>query len=122
MLARIPKRFSVRTMLIVVASIAAAAVVVRDYVHVRNAREQFAFMISGWHVGNITFEDVILASEELVSEEAESPWISQHAATIRHLEFMNYLLRYLDSGSIESEPDTVDRWRRQVHENIRKHS
>jgi hypothetical protein len=122
MLARIPKIFSVRTTLIIVACIAAAAFIVRDYVRVRNAREHFAMMRSLWEVKNITFADVILASEVLASEEAESLWISRQAATIRHLEFLNYLLRYLNSGAIESNSDTVERWRQNVHENVRKRS
>jgi ribosomal 50S subunit-associated protein YjgA (DUF615 family) len=120
--ARIPKSFGIRTMLLVVAGIAAAAFIARDYVCVRNAREHFAMMYYLWDVKSVTVDELIIASERLVSAEAESPWISRKAAIKRHLELLDWLLRYFDSGTIESEPDTVEQWRRQVNESIRKYS
>src|SRR5262245_34076508 len=118
---RVPKRFSLRTLLLVTAIVALSIVAVRDYVSLRDARERYNYMRASWMTNRITAEALVDSSEELTRAEADSLWISRRAADVSHIDRMQKLIDYYDSGLSELRPETEERCRKYVHDSIRRH-
>lgn len=121
MFSRIPKRFSLRTMLLLMAVVAVAAYLVRDHYRVRNARADYEHTHADWSADLITLESLIGASETLAQEEAASPWVSMRRATDGHIQRMIRLLYLVEFGVWEVRPEELDRRAEFLKENIRKH-
>jgi hypothetical protein len=122
MLSRIPKRFSLRTFFVMIALVAGATYLVLDYYRVRAARAEYEYRNALLEVGNLTFEDVTVASEKLASVEAESPWISTRTAEDRHIARVEYFIDRLENGLwCNTPPEELARRAENLKENIRKH-
>jgi hypothetical protein len=93
---RIPKRFSLRTMLRLVAVIASAAYIVREHYDIRFARERYVLSYVNWDQKLIPIDKVIESSEQLARDETDSVWISVRTAEKRHVERMNELVRDIE--------------------------
>jgi hypothetical protein len=84
MLSRLPRRFSIRMMLVLVTCFAVGMYGIHEHLRLRTARHQFWRVWSRWEAGAITTEAAIAASEKLMEEEATSPWISRQYAKGSH--------------------------------------
>jgi hypothetical protein len=122
MFSRIPKRFSLRTFLGMIALFAGATYMVHDCHRVRNARADYDYSYALWQIANITVEDLAAASEKLALEEAASPWTSRRAAVDRHIERVEDLVDRIENGLwCFTTPDELTRRAEYLKENIRKH-
>jgi hypothetical protein len=119
---RIPKRFSLRTFLVMIAVVAAVTYVVLDYERVRKARAGYDYSYALWQIANITVEDLAAASEKLALQEAASPWTSKRAAVDRHIERVDDLVDRIENGLwCFTTPDELARRAEYLKENIRSH-
>jgi hypothetical protein len=116
-----PKRFSIRAMLVGMALVAVAIAVVREWLILKHARGEFQYARARWNAGLVTVESYIAASERLMAVEADVPWISREAAGSRHVEALKQLLRYMESGFCEWHPDTIDRLTDFIHREIQRY-
>jgi hypothetical protein len=96
-------------MLLAVAIVAVAAYLFREWVLLRDAREQFNYAWAGWNAGHVTHENIVLTSARLMKVEAASPWISVRSAKQLHVVRLNRLLEGIESLTNESHPDVIDR-------------
>jgi hypothetical protein len=94
-------------MLLAVAVIAVIAFSIREWVLLRDAREQFNYVWAGRNAGHETVENVVLTSARLMKAEVASPWISERGAQQLHVERMNKLLKNVESPSSELHPATI---------------
>src|SRR5437763_13523167 len=106
---RLPRRFSIRTMLVSVALIAGTIIATRDYVRVQAAREQFDWLWASREAGRVPFDAVVAGSYRLMDAEDSALWISKRTATSRHVARLKYLLDKVESPLSESNPDTIKR-------------
>jgi hypothetical protein len=105
----IPRRFSIRTMLVSVALIAATIVVTRDYQNLHNARARLQLVMANYEAGRVTAEDVVNASKELMTAESATLWISKRASAGAHVERLKYLLAKVQSPVSESRRQDIQR-------------
>jgi hypothetical protein len=118
---RLSRRFSIRTMLVSVALIAATIVVTRDYVRVQSARDQFDWLLAHWEAGRVLPETVVAGSYPLMDAEESTLWISKRAATSRHVARLKYILGKMESPLSESNRDTTKRRAASIREEIRRY-
>jgi hypothetical protein len=116
-----PRRFSIRAMLLLVAVIAAALFGFRDYMRLRNARGHYRWVYARWNVHGLTIEDLTAASELLARQETESMWVSKRVAEEEHLARMTEVLDRLDAHFMESSEKYVRQARDHLQQNIDKH-
>jgi hypothetical protein len=118
---RLPRQFSIRTMLVSVAIIAATVVGTRDYVRVQTARDNFDWLWAGWDAGRISSETIVAGSYPLMDAEESALWISKRTAASRHVERLKQILAKVQSPLSESQPDTKQRQARFIRQEIRRY-
>jgi hypothetical protein len=119
---RIPKRFSLRTFLVMIAFVAGATYLLLDYNRVRIARAEYEYSYALWTVFNVTLEDLTAASEKLAFVEAASPWTSTRTAADRHIARVEDLIDRIENGLwCNTPPDELARRAEYLKQSIRKH-
>jgi hypothetical protein len=121
-LSRIPKRFGIRALLVTVAIVAAMLLIVQHHFRLKEARKSCDYAWAAWQSVRITDEDMVLASEKLLAAERASPWISGDAAERQHVARLDFMLTRIEAPGSEYSPDTRQRKRRFLLEQIAKHS
>jgi hypothetical protein len=115
-----PTRLRLRTMLLAAAVAGLIVFAAREWMLLRDAREQFDFAWAGWSAGRVTEENVVLTSARLMRAEAAAPWISQHKARQLHVERLNRLLADIENPIRDSPPDAIERQANYVRSEIEK--
>jgi len=114
-------RFRLRTMLVAVTVVALAGYLAREWMILRDARQQFHYAWASYEAARATSENVVLASRRLMIAEAAAPWISERKAEQLHLERMRQLLEIIESGMKELSPATEERQSEFVRGEIAKY-
>ena len=116
-----PTRFNLRTLLLAGAVVALAAYLLREWILLRDARDQFNQVWAGRAAGHVTVENVVLTSGRLLKAEAASPWIFAQTAQQRHLDRLNTLLEEIENPIRDASPEWVEKQSRYVRREIDKH-
>src|SRR5688572_22727819 len=87
----LPKRFSIRTLLILIASAAVALVTWREWTQWNEAHYRYDLAMSAWFVGNIRTSDVVDEAEALYDAESRTVWMPRSTARNRHIERLSAL-------------------------------
>jgi hypothetical protein len=117
---RLPKRFSIRAMLVIVAVIALTVFVIRDHLLLSAARRRFKAAEFRWQAGQSTNDDYITASEALMSAETEALWISQNAALGGHALRLLRLYELSDLPSLEDDTKRKQDMRDLIHKSAER--
>jgi hypothetical protein len=120
MLPRIPRRFSIRAMLVSIGIIAVTIVATRDYVRVQTAREKVGFLWAAHR--HIPFDKFIAGSRELKQAEESALWGSRQSASERHVKRMNMLLEEVQSHASKFEPEVIQPGTDVIEREIQRYS
>jgi hypothetical protein len=119
MFERIPRRFSIRTMLVLIAIIAVAIVATRDYMRMQSARQTVHFLWAAHR--HISFDEFIAGSRELKQAEESMLWGSRQAAA-EHVKRMNMLLEEVQSHASEFDPEVKQGGTDAIEREIQRYS
>lgn len=87
----LPKRFSIRTLLIVIALVAFALVSWREWTQWNEAHYRYERALAAWMAFNIRTSDVVGEVEALYDAESRTLWMPQSIARKRHAARMSEL-------------------------------
>ena len=93
----LPRRFSIRTLLVVVALIAFGLTVAVERSAWHAAQERYERALALWSVGNTTASDVVGEAEVLYGAELQTLWLPQSTAKGRHVERLSELADRVDA-------------------------
>jgi hypothetical protein len=104
----LPRRFSIRAMLAVMAIVALAIWAIRDYASLRSARNRFQYVSALYQVARVLADEVVVESRNLMEAESASIWISRRRAIAAHVDRLNYLLKKVQSPVSESSREYIE--------------
>jgi hypothetical protein len=116
MLRRLPKRISLRGLLLLVALIAFGITCVHQSSQLRNARQRFENELAAWDAARRRLPEVVAAAEELLETESAALWISRTAARDRQIERLNYLAARAEASVATTMFGTRDGRDRRIEE------
>lgn len=96
----LPKRFSIRTLLILIALVAFALVAWREWTQWNEAHYRYERALAAWKVGNTRTSDVVDEAEALYDAESRTIWMPRSTARKRHAGRLSKLADGMEVRSI----------------------
>jgi hypothetical protein len=93
----LPRRFSIRSLLVFVALSAFGLTAAVEWFAWNAAQERYQRALALWSVGNITASDVVGEAEVLYGVELQTRWLPQSTAKERYVERLNELADRVDT-------------------------
>jgi len=98
----LPKKFSTRTLFVVVALVAFALVAWREWTQWSNAHYRYDRALAAWASFVNQTPDVLAATDALYSAELNTIWMPDSTARRRHAERLNYLADWAEARATMS--------------------
>jgi hypothetical protein len=98
----LPKRFSIRGLLILVALVAFALVAWRERTHWNKAHYDYKRALSAWQIGYTRTSDVVGEVEALYDAESRTIWMPESTARMRHVERLSELADDMEARAMLS--------------------